>query len=225
MQNSESRKLSIFEYYTSETNTSEINTSEINTSETNTSEINTLHVLSEQIFNLEDKNKESISNEVITNEVSNTDIKINVETINIFNLISIIEKILKDNNLIIKLQLSEDSINIINTILKNHPNILNNISDDICKIINDKIIDIYDIPEIILLIKDSINLYSSLNDLKLTKEQIINFIKNIVILIIESDEIKINEDNKNLIINLINMSVKLLESEINFKKTLFCKCF
>lgn len=191
MQNSDSKKLSIFEYYTPEKNVSQI---------------------LPELSNLE-------------NELSNDDIKINMETINIFSLISILGKILEDNNIIIKLQLNEDNINIISMILKNHPDILNNISDDISKIINDKVIDISDIPEIILLLKDSVNLYSSLHDLKLTKEQIINFIKNIVILIIESDEIKINESNKSLIINLINISVKLLESEINLKKTFTCKCF
>ena len=101
---------------------------------------------------------------------------------------------------------------------------MKNIYKDIKKITEDKAITLNDIPEIILLCKDIFNLYSESNKIKLTKIEIIEFIKNIVLFILfKSDLVKINDSDKELIINLINLSIKLLETKINLRKTCVLK--
>ena len=135
--------------------------------------------------------------------------------------------LLKNNEIIDKLHLDQESINIINDILKNHPSILDNITNDLTKILNDGEINSNDIPSIILLLKDSYNLYVSTKELKITQKQVLEFIKNTMIILIESNILKTNEENKVMIVMLINTSICLLESQINLNKTVNCSfnCF
>ena len=138
-------------------------------------------------------------------------------------LSDLLKTLIKDSDLINKIQIDANILSIINMIIQNHPEVLNNISNDISIIISDGNINIADIPQIILLIKDSYNLVGSAKNLKITKKNIIDFIKYTMIILIESDFIKC--DNKDLIISLINLSINLLESEVNLDKKIICKCF
>ena len=137
---------------------------------------------------------------------------------------NLIQKFIEDKDFINKINLNQKNLNVISFIFKNHPEILKNIYKDIKKITEDKAITLNDIPEIILLCKDIFNLYSESNKIKLTKIEIIEFIKNIVLFILfKSDLVKINDSDKELIINLINLSIKLLETKINLRKTCVLK--
>lgn len=138
-------------------------------------------------------------------------------------LSDLLKTLIKDTDLISKIQLDSNTLSIINMIIQNHPEVLNNVSNDISIIIADKNINMADIPQIILLIKDSYNLIGSAKDLKLSKKNIIDFIKYTMIILIESNFIKC--DNKDLIVSLINLSINLLESEVNLDKKINCKCF
>lgn len=138
-------------------------------------------------------------------------------------LSDLLKTLIKDTDLINKIQIDTNILSIINMIIQNHPEVLNNISNDISIIISDGNINMADIPQIILLIKDSYNLVGSAKNLKITKKNIIDFIKYTMIILIESNFIKC--DNKDLIISLINLSINLLESEVNLDKKIICKCF
>ena len=127
----------------------------------------------------------------------------------------LLAKITNNKDFLLSINLTETEINIINLILSNHPELLNNICNDISDIVKDKVINMNDIPRIILLLKNVINLYSTTKNLKIKKNDIIDFIKNILIILINSDIIKIDSEDKVLINNLIILSVQLLETNVN----------
>lgn len=134
----------------------------------------------------------------------------------------LLSKITNNKDYLLSINLTENEINIINLILKNHPELLTNICNNISDILKDKKIDMNDIPKIILLLKDVINLYSTTKNLKIKKNDVIDFIKNILIILINSDIIKIDTEDKVLINNLIILSVQLLETNINMKFNKLC---
>jgi len=122
------------------------------------------------------------------------------------------------------IKLNEESINVLQLILTKYPKLLDDMGVHIKLIISDNIINSKDIPEILLLISDLLNVnVTQLNKLKITRSQVINFIKDIFIILIQSDIIKTGSDeNKNLCLNLLDISIKLLETKINVKKVITC---
>jgi hypothetical protein len=122
------------------------------------------------------------------------------------------------------IKLNKDSTDVIQLILTKYPKLLDNMGVHIKRIISDNIINSKDIPEILLLLSDALNLnVSELNKLKLTRSQVINFVKDVFIILIQSDIIKTGSDeNKNLCLNLLDISIKLLETKINVKKVITC---
>ena len=184
--------------------------------------INDLKVINEQESVIE---LESVIESTSVNEPESVVKSISViESIENEFLNNLIQKFIEDKDFINKINLNQKNLNVISFIFKNHPEILKNIYKNIKKITEDKAITLNDIPEIILLCKDIFNLYSESNKIKLTKIEIIEFIKNIVIFILfKSDLVKMNDSDKDLILNLINLSIKLLETKINVKKTCVLK--
>ena len=123
--------------------------------------------------------------EVVNEPVNNVENKVVNELLN-----KLIQKISQDKEFMNIINLDQKSLDVINLILKNHPKILENICNDIKNITQDKEISINDIPSIILLCKDIFNLYSESKKIKLTKIQIIEFIKNIIVILVKSNLIK-----------------------------------
>ena len=94
------------------------------------------------------------------------------------------------------------------------------------KIVSDQVINSADIPEIILLVQDMLNSHvGEINKLKVTREQVITMIKNIFIILIESDVIKTSSESKLACLTLLDLSIKLLESKVNVQKVIRCKLF
>jgi hypothetical protein len=174
-----------------------------------------------------------VPNDAVNNIVSNTDVGITLdnegvnETINneVNNLIlTLIKENIKNKEFTSKINLNEESIRIINLIIENNTNIFDDLDKNIKDIIADRVLDINDIPSIILSITDIINLSSTkLNKLKITRDQVINFIKDLLKILIELDTIKVND--KVLVEKLIDLSIKLLSSKINVKKVITCFTF
>ena len=79
----------------------------------------------------------------------------------------------------------------------------------------------------LLLMTDVLNTNTSeLNKLKLTRKQVINFVKDIFIILIQSNIIKtFSKENKDIIISLLDISIKLLEAKVNVKKVINCFSF
>lgn len=160
------------------------------------------------------------NNNDVTVVVNNTDILNNTVILN-----KLLEKIINDKKIMVELNINEKSLKIINEILNLCPCILNNICSEIESIIKDGKINANDIPSIILLCKDILNLYSASNKINLSREDIIDFIKTIVLIIVNSDIYKINDSDKDLILSLINLSVELLKTSIDVKKKCLFNCF
>lgn len=121
-----------------------------------------------------------------------------------------------------KIKLNEESIKVINLILKSNTTIFKDLSSHIKNVIADKVIDVNDVPSIILIIKDIINVNTKqINKLKLTREQIILFMKNVLLILIETETIKVK--NKETVTQLIELSVQLLSTKVNVQRVV--KCF
>jgi hypothetical protein len=86
----------------------------------------------------------------------------------------------------------------------------------------DGVLDVADLPSVILLVKDVLNL--NLDTIKsgvknLTVQDSIQFIKDLLLILIEEEYIIVND--KKTVEKLIDACVELLRSTINLKTTLF----
>ena len=100
---------------------------------------------------------------------------------------------------------------------------LNNIINNINQIFTDNKIDLYDIPIIIKIINENFNVDT--NILKITKEDILNIIKIIILILHETKIIRINNDDLLIIIRIIDSSLYLLDFTIKINKNKLCCCF
>jgi hypothetical protein len=133
-----------------------------------------------------------------------------------------IEEKINDSEFIKSIKISSEAIAILQNIVKKQPVFIQDILKQVTNILKGSKLDAYDIPSIILLIKDVVNLNKV--DLRLSRFNIIELIKNILIIVLESELIKI--DNKDDYIKLIVSSVALLETTIDIEETtVSCNCF
>ena len=126
------------------------------------------------------------------------------------NLFSNIDSV---NKLKTSIVISDKSIDIINMLLKNSPKIFDDFGKNITSIMNDGILDVSDMPSIILLLKDFLNLNLQNNIKDLTVQDSVQFIKDLLLLLIEEKYIKVND--RKTIEKIIDTSIELLSSSIN----------
>ena len=156
--------------------------------------------------------------------MSTNNISINDISLNEFNLTTFITNCIKDLSFNETYKLNNDSVLVINLILLKYPKLLDEMSIHLKNIINDSVINNKDLPEMLLLMSDVLNTNTNeLNKLKLTRKQVINFVKDIFIILIQSQKIK--TDQKNNVLSLLEVSIKLLESKVNVKKIVSCFSF
>jgi hypothetical protein len=126
------------------------------------------------------------------------------------------------NNLKASIKISDKSIEFVRLMVNNSPEVFKTIEKDINAIMVDGVLDIADLPSVILLVKDVLNL--NLDTIKsgvkgLTVQDSIQFIKDLLLILIEEDYILVND--KKTIEKLIDSCIELLSSTINLKTTLF----
>jgi hypothetical protein len=156
--------------------------------------------------------------------MSTNNLSINDISLNEFNLTTFITDCIKDSSFNETYTLDNDSVLVINLILTKYPKLLDDMGYHLKNIINDSVINNKDLPEMLLLMSDLLNINTSeLNKLKLTRKQVINFVKDIFIILIESQKIKTNQ--KDNILSLLQVSIKLLETKVNVKKVVNCFSF
>jgi len=162
-----------------------------------------------------------------TNDISTSNILINdISLTNEFNLTKFMTNCVKDLTFSETYKLDSDSVMVIYLILSKYPKLLDDMSVHLKNIINDSVINNKDLPEMLLLMSEVLNTNTSeLNKLKLTRKQVINFVKDVLIILIESSKIKINSTEKNVVLSLLDISIKLLESKVNVKKVVSCFSF
>jgi hypothetical protein len=118
------------------------------------------------------------------------------------------------------IKITDKSVDFIRLLLNNCPEVFKTIEKDINVIIADGVLDIKDLPSVILIIKDVLNL--NLDSIKsgvkyLTLQDSIQFIKDLLLILIEEDYIKVKD--KNTIEKLICACIELLSSTINVNTT------
>ena len=136
----------------------------------------------------------------------------------------------KVDKLKVDLNLNNNFLNFLGKITESYPELLDDIEKSLDDIISDKVIDSNDIPKLIVLLK---NVYKNFNDsnnfkklFNVTIEDSINFIKNIILILIELDHIKV-KDKANVVI-IIDLCIDLLTTSIDVTETLISKlknCF
>ena len=161
------------------------------------------------------------------NDISTSNILINdISLTNEFNLTKFMTNCVKDLTFGETYKLDSDSVMVIYLILSKYPKLLDDMSVHLKNIISDSVINNKDLPEMLLLMSEVLNTNTSeLNKLKLTRKQVINFIKDVLIILIESQKIKINSTEKVVVLSLLDVSIKLLESKVNVKKVVSCFSF
>jgi hypothetical protein len=134
-------------------------------------------------------------------------------------VVFILQQLIKEDEL--KATLSTREIEVINLLLNNNIEILKQVNTHINNIIKDYTLDSNDIPDLILLISEVFNLYNTkLNKLKITRSDLIDFIRLLLVNMIKMNKVKVSD--KEMYIKLINLSLKLLETKINVKKVIKC---
>ena len=143
-----------------------------------------------------------------------------------FLLAKLVLSNLSSPEFIIKTKLNEEHLRILNLVLSKCPQVINEMGTHVKKIVSDQVVNSADIPEIILLVQLVLNTHvGELNKLKVTREQIITFVKNIFVILIEADLIKTTPESKQACLALLDLSIKLLESKVNVQKVVKCRLF
>ena len=127
----------------------------------------------------------------------------------------------------LKIKLSEKDIKLLKSLSEKFPELFTTILKDLEKIMKDDILDLTDIPNLVILIKDIYNIYSTkINTIeKTTLNDSISIIKTIILLLLELEYIKVVDKEK--FIKLLDASIELLSSTVIINNSLcnFFKCF
>lgn len=117
---------------------------------------------------------------------------------------------------------SPESIETMNTLLLNELEMLKAMDKNLVSIMKDGKIDIADVPEIILLMKHTANLYSpKLKTLKITRGDLVIFIREVLIMVVSSELLDIKD--RELYVKLIYSGTNLLEATVELDETVRCK--
>lgn len=120
----------------------------------------------------------------------------------------------------VHLNLDSKTIEIINLILNQYPELFGNINDSVKSIMDDNKLDVNDIPALVLMIKDVINIDKNiLEKLYITRSDAILVLEGVLIILIDENVIK-TDGNKDSVKNLLKLSVKILEAGIELKTTI-----
>ena len=156
-----------------------------------------------------------------------------IETVNLeernkklLNLATILGTLLADETKLgevqQKINIDGNTLVLMKKITELFPDLLGEIDESIADIVADNVLDSSDVPKLIVLIK---NVYKKFNDSKklksiqkITLEDSINFIKNLLLLLIEYEHIKV-KDKENVII-VIDLCIDLLTTSIDVSESL-----
>ena len=124
------------------------------------------------------------------------------------------------NKLQLELKLKESNINFIKFMMKNFPESLKDISSKLDIVLEDGKLDLTDVPILVSLVKDIVkNKSKTINKLKkVTVEELIDFIRNILEILIHKNYIHVEDKDK--VFKLIFVSVELLNTTIDVSEDL-----
>ena len=148
------------------------------------------------------------------------------------DLLMILGEMLKDelgiNNLKLELKLKDSNLKLIKDVVDSFPECLNKISSSMEFVLQDDKLDVSDVPILVKLVKDIVNGTSNgVDKLKnVTVEQWVDFIRNIIEILIHKNIIKV--DDKEKVFKLLFVSSELLSTTIEVSggvTSIFKKCF
>ena len=127
----------------------------------------------------------------------------------------------KINELKLELKLKDSNIEFIKFIINNFPSCLTEISSNLNLVLEDGKLDVSDVPILINMVKSIVNNFSkSIKKVKsVTVDELIDFIRNIIEILIHKDYIKV--DNKEKVFKLIFVSVELLNTSVDAGQSVF----
>ncbi len=127
----------------------------------------------------------------------------------------------KINELKLELKLKDSNIEFIKFIISNFPECLKEISNNLSIVLEDGKLDVSDVPILINMVKSIVNNTSkSIKKVKsVTIDQLVDFIRNVIEILIHKDYIKV--DNKDKVFKLIFVSVELLNTSVDASQSIF----
>ena len=141
----------------------------------------------------------------------------NDNMLDLFVLLNDIFNVKENVDNLITLNINLEGVNFIKEVLQYTPDTLKLISNQINEIVKDGVLNTDDVPFIINLVKDIINLdFKKNKNIKFTVENSLLFIKTLLEIFIVKEIIKVN--NRDKVFNLIDVSFLLLTTSIDAKK-------
>ena len=144
---------------------------------------------------------------------------------NVLDLVKILGELLDAKSTIddlkLELKLKDSNIEFIQFILNSFPDCLKEISTGLDDVLEDGKLDISDVPTIVNMVKSIMNNSSKTMKKvrKITVEELIDFIKNIIEILIHKDIIKV--ENKEKVFKLISVSVELLTTSVDVSNSIY----
>jgi len=181
--------------------------------------------------NIVTESKEDVvteTNETLTIETSEVEVELTIEDKKNSMLLNIFIDLLANeeelNKLKLNLKLEPKHVHLIQKITELLPSLFDDLSDSISKIYEDKVLDSKDIPSLVILMKNSyrkcINSKDLVRNIKgITLEDSIDFIKNVLLILIELGHIKVQ--NKDDVISMLHICIDLLTSSVDISSSLF----
>ena len=118
--------------------------------------------------------------------------------------------------------LDPGAIDIITRVLDQFPQLFDKINNSIRAVMEDGVFDANDIPTLVLMVKDVINVdKKELKKLKVTRSDAVSMLEGVLIILIEEDIIKAG-DKKDSMKSLLRLSVRILEAGVDLDETINC---
>lgn len=144
----------------------------------------------------------------------------------LLNITKIVVDMLDDDVKLASLNIDNDLVETAKKIIQKYPKGVSRMQKHIHNILHDSVIDIKDVPHMVLIVKDFINHDSQeFKNLKISKQEVIDFIRVVLVILIESNVIKISPENKVTILATLDTCIILLESSLNLSETLTLNSF
>jgi len=195
---------------------------EVKEEEVKEEEVKEEEVKEEEVKKEEVKEEEVKEEEVKEEEVKEKEVQLDVvndskETISVQ---SMVEDYIKTNTG--RINIGIQSAEIITRIVESFPDILYDLDKHVVEILADNAIDIYDVPKLILMVKDLVNVNAKqLKKIKIIREEGVIFVNDILFILIDTNVIKTG-DNKDAVLELLKLSVTMLSASVDLDETIKC---
>lgn len=121
-----------------------------------------------------------------------------------------------------RVNLDNKAIDIISRVLDLFPELFDKINESVKNIMEDGVFDVNDIPTLVLMIKDVINIdRKELKNLKITRTEAILMLEGVIVILIDEDVIKTGVQKESMK-NLLRLSIRILESNVDLSETINC---